>query len=306
MPIGWGNSSKYSSGLGAGSSWFTAPSTSFSSFTNLSPTEGGGNVYAYIAAVVIILVILLMFIHYTMYPIFQLIPGGPGFLPIPGFNDAKVYWKPTSTETTFPDLSDVDTSIGSSTNNWSFTLDIVVTNPYTTNGSGYKVLFNRGGTFVGSPKLNSAITGTITDYNVVVALAPNNTDLVVSMLNTYENPENVLVPNIPIQTPFRLGVVVLGNAFEVYLNGRLVRTRTFASGKPAEHVGLFQGPKLMNARVGNLILWKRVAQASEIRYAKPPLMSGIDSDIVPASASCASPTDMLSDTLSTITGAVGL
>ena len=291
MPIGWGNSSVFGSnyGLGASStSWFTAPSF-------LSPdaaaSGGAGSIIAYIAAVLIVLVAVLLFINYTLYPIFQLIPGGPGFIPVPGFNDSKVYWQPTSSVTTFTDLSDSSTILGTTTNNWSMSVDLVVQNPYTTNGKGYKVLFSRGGTTIDNPKANSAITGTLTGYNVAIALAPNNNDLIVSMLNSHENPENVLIPNIPIQTPFRIGIVVLGGAFEVYFNGKLAKTRTFASGKPADHTGAFIGPKLMNARVGNLILWNRVAMASEIRYATPTLMSAIADDSVPVSSSCAAPSE---------------
>jgi hypothetical protein len=174
------------------------------------------------------------------------------------------------------------------------TVDLVVTNPYTSNGNGFRVLFNRGGNINAGPRANSAITGTILNYNLVIALAPNTSDLVVSMLNSAENPENVLIPNIPIQTPFRIGVVVFSQAFEVYLNGKLIKTRTFASGAAATNTGAFQGPKLNNARVGNLILWKRAATAAEIRYATPSLMPPIDSDNVPISASCASPSDILS------------
>jgi hypothetical protein len=27
-------------------------------------------------------------------PIFQLSPGGPGFIPVPGLNDSELFWKP--------------------------------------------------------------------------------------------------------------------------------------------------------------------------------------------------------------------
>ena len=226
-----------------------------------------------------------MFIHYTVYPIFQLNPGGPGIVPVPGFNDSKVYWQPTSSVTTFTDLPEAKTDKGADAINYSLCIDLVVRDPYMTNGNGYVVLFNRGGTINPNPAANTAITGTISGYNLVMALAPNTNDLVVSMLNSSDNPENVLIPNIPIKAPFRIGVVVFGSVFEVYLNGKLVKTRAIATGNVTNH-GNFQGPKLNNARVGNLILWPRTASAAEIRYATPPLMPAIPDDDVPVSASC--------------------
>jgi hypothetical protein len=245
-----------------------------------------------------------MFINYTLYPIFQLNPGGPGLIPIPGFNESKVYWQPTAALTTFSDLPDADTIIATNSFNYSLCIDIVVLNPYAS-ATGYVVIFNRGGTINKNPPANSAITGTIYGYNLAMALAPNTNDLVVSMMNSYNNPENVLIQNVPVQTPFRVGVVVFGNAFEVYLNGKLIKTRIFASGSVI-HQGDFQGPKgISTARVGNLILWKHPVAASEIRYATPSLMPSISTDSPSIFASCAAVSDVLSGIGNSITDAAG-
>jgi len=292
MPIGWGNSSTYStttSGYGAAGSWFTAESIGALTPDALASTSYGA-ILAYLAAVLIVIVIILVFIHYTLYPIFQLNPGGAGWIPIPGFNDSKVYWQPTSTVKTFSDISDTSTIIGTASDKYSLTVDLVIQNPYTENagGNGYRVLFSRGGTKISNPVANSTIKGTINNYGLVMALAPKTTDLIVSMLNSAGNEENILISNVPIQTPFRVGVVVFGNAFEVYLNGKLINTRIVATGSVSTNTGAFQGPDatLNMARIGNLILWDRIAAAAEIHYAKPPLMSAIADDVVPVSASC--------------------
>ena len=238
--------------------------------------SGTSSVLIYVGVIAIILAIILFLIHYTLYPIFSLQPGDPGIITIPGFTDNQAFWKPTSTVTTFTDLSDTATRIQTHTYNWSMTLDIAIQNPYVSLNKGYTVIFNRGGTVNPSPEPNSSIKGSVSNYNVAIALAPGNTDLVVSVLNSDGNPDNILIPNVPVQEPFRVGVVIMGTVFEAYLNGKLVSTRTFTSGAPGNYAGPFHPPSgaaAKSIKVGNLLLWNRVASAGNIRYAKPSLMS---------------------------------
>lgn len=281
-------------------------------------TLGTGNGWiAYIAVIAIIVLVILIFIHYTLYPIFVLQPGDPGLISIPGFANNDVYWKPSKSVTTFTDLSDIATSIQTNTMNYSLSIDIAIQNPYIS-ANGYSVIFSRGGTINPTPPANSSITGTINNYNLAIALAPGNTDLVVSVLNSDGNPENILIPNIPVQTPFRISTVIMSKAFEVYLDGKLVRTRTFASGNPGNYTGPFHPPAgtvAQGVRVGNLLLWNRLASPSNIRYANPSLMSAIEKDSGNGSSSCASVSSAFgvfdtlinnaSDTASAATAALG-
>jgi len=244
----------------------------------------------YGALTVIILMVILLLIHYTIYPIFYLQPGDPGIIPIPGFADNQVFWKPSGKDTVFTDLSDIATNVQTGIMNYSLSIDIAIQNPYITS-NGYNVIFSRGGTLNPNPQPNSSIKGAISDYNVAIALAPNSTDLIVSVLNSDGNPENVLIPNIPVQTPFRIGMVLMSSVFEVYLNGKLVRTRKYASGAPGNYTGPFHPPTgnmARSVRVGNLLLWNRLASPSNIRYAKPPLMPPIEKDSGSGTSSCLS------------------
>ena len=243
---------------------------------------------AYVAVIAIIALVILILIHYTLYPIFILQPGDPGIIPVPGFANNEVYWKPSKSVTTFTDLSDVATSIQTNTMNYSVSIDIAIQNPYIST-NGYSVIFSRGGTINPNPPANSSIIGTINNYNLAIALAPGNTDLIVSVLNSDGNPENVLIPNIPIQTPFRISAVIMSTAFEVYLNGKLVKTRTYASGNPGNYTGPFHPPAgtvAQAVRVGNLLLWNRLATPSNIRYAKPTLMPAVQKDTGNVSITC--------------------
>jgi hypothetical protein len=250
-----------------------------------------GSILVYLATIGIILTIILFLIHYTLYPIFSLQPGDPGIIPVPGFADNQAFWKPTGSITTFTDLSDIATKVQMNTYNYSFTLDISIQDPYISLNKGYSVIFSRGGTVNPSPQANSSIKGSINNYNVAIALAPGNTDLVVSVLNSDGNPDNILIPNIPVQTPFRVGVVIMSTVFEVYLNGKLVSTRKLTSGATGNYTGPFRAPVgnvARAVRVGNLLVWNRVASPGNIRYAKPPLMSPIDKDAISSGGSCVS------------------
>ena len=269
-----------------------------------------GSILVYVATIGIILTIILFLIHYTLYPIFSLQPGDPGIIPVPGFADNQAFWKPTGSVTTFTDLSDIATKVQTNTYNYSFSLDISIQDPYVSMNNGYSVIFSRGGTVNSSPEANSSIKGSVSNYNVAIALAPGNTDLVVSVLNSDGNPDNILIPNVPVKTPFRIGVVIMSTVFEVYLNGKLVSTRKLTSGATGNYTGPFHPPVgnvARAVRVGNLLVWNRVASSGNIRYAKPSLMSTIDKDSSSTGGSCLSLSsfeDGLSKVASGITSSV--
>jgi hypothetical protein len=235
-----------------------------------------------VIGVIVILVVILLIVNYTITPIFRLYPGGPGYIPIPGGDTSQVFWKQGSGKSgTVSPFSDISTNVVAIPSQWSFSLDIDITNPMHISQSP-RVLFYRGpsrfdvsGNF---PEGNSStILGLIGNYNVAFALLPDTTDLVVSILNSSMGMENVIIPNVPVQTPFRVGVTISDTAMEVYLNGLLQRTRTFESGTtPLNATGIFYSPQGMNAeiaKVANLHLWNSVISPSQMRYATPGLMT---------------------------------
>ena len=276
---------------------YTASSSSVFDVSRLTWSSG----IAWVSAILLILIGILVFIHYTLYPIFQFQPGGKGLIRVPGFKDNLTVWVPTSSPMAqLPDISDnsIFTNGQTLTSNWSFTLDLCILcplaqltpsqqNPRQIHVTPYRLLFNRGGT---SPSTitGDTIRGVITGYNVAIALTPSTNDLIVSVLDSHQNPINIMIPNIPVQTPFRIGCVLMDNAFEVYLNGKLVQTSTVPKGMNGNK-GFFQGPQRGSgtgssanptdiARVGNLNIWSRVALPAELRYAQPSLMPSVSTD----------------------------
>ena len=250
-----------------------------------TPTTSWGGIVGYILGIFLVIMVILLIINYTITPIFRLYPGGPGYIPIPGGDSSQVYWKQGSGKpSTFSPFFDISTNVVAAPFQWSFALDIDITNPMHVSQSP-RVLFYRGPPRFGvsgefTPGAPTTIQGLIGNYNVAFALLPDTTDLVVSVLTgnaTNPNAENVILQNVPVQTPFRVGVTISDTAMEVYLNGMLQRTRTFTPGAtPINITGMFYPPQGINAeiaKVANLHLWSSVISASQMRYASPGLMT---------------------------------
>ena len=235
--------------------------------------EGGGKmspalaIGGYLVAILVIVLVILLFVHFTIRPIFQFVPGGSGFIPIPGLSDGQVYWRDGKDVAPM----DEDRMIAKyPTQNYSFTLDIFVRDPTTVLAQSYQTpqpntIFSRG---------TPATQGLAEENTVKVLLLPGTNDLQVIVRNASHHDQGITLPNVPVQTPFRLGVVIMDMAFEVYVNGRLMKSRTLDAA-PLTTVGRItppQGTFANMVKVGNLHMWSRTLTPSEIRYAQPSLM----------------------------------
>ena len=269
-------------------------------FTPEGSVPSRSSYLGYFGSIVILIVAIILFIHYFITPIFQLNPGGPGVIPLPGMNDSKTYWKTLIHD---PSLPDTSTILGTQTSNWSMTLDLFIEQPFVP--SQYpRLLFGRGGIMNETPFSNT-ISGLLQSYNICMALEAETTNLIVSTLNVDELSEEVHVPNVPIQTPFRVGVVLMDQVMEVYINGMLFKTRALTA-PPIQAHGAFRPPSgdmASLAKVLNLTIWKRAVSASEIRYAKPPLASAKDFDPSNMNGGGTCPTSLF-DKVDSITGGV--
>ncbi len=243
----------------------------YASITNVATSSSWGMIAGYVLAVILTLLAILLLINYTVTPIFQLYPGGPGYIPVPGGDNGQLVW-PQGSVVPAP-LKNKDTKVANLSFNWSFALDIMITNPIV-NITSPRILFYRGD--ASSNNNGSTIIGRLKQYNVAIALAPDTTDLIVSVMNSSNNMENIVLTNAPVQTPFRIGVVIMSQAMEVYFNGRLYKTRTFDA-PPSTFTGTdFYPPQGTDAgmfKVANLHIWNSVITASQMRYATPALMT---------------------------------
>lgn len=255
-----------------------SPSNSFNHGDILSKS------IAYILAIAIVIFVILVFVHYFISPIFRLHPGSPGIIPVPGWDDGTLFWNKGNSGP----ISNNDLPISQQYFGYSVIMDVFVENPFQFS-KYHRVIFNRGGQRL-TPPSGDTLVGVIDKYNLTVALLPDTNDLVVSVLNSKNNMENVVISNIPVQEPFRLGIVVMDNALEVYINGQLVKTRTFLD-LPLDVKGDIEQAKGIEANVAkirNLKIWPRILTTSEIRNASPSLSTEKDfgAGPIPASTSC--------------------
>jgi hypothetical protein len=269
-----------------GTSFFGSSTTSSvnRAATNVGEPSTLNRILAYGLAILIVIFVILLFVHFFIRPIFQMYPGGPGIIPVPGGDDGVLFWNKGSSA----QIQNKDLPIADQYFNYSIQMDMFIQNPVQFS-KNVRVLFSRGATQRQIPSGDS-ILGVLDNYNLVAGLLPDTSDLIVSVLNKDNNMENVIVPNIPVQEPFRLHIVLMEQALEVYLNGHLMKTRAFDA--PPKHVAGDIYPA-MNveaniAKIRNLKIWSRIITTGEVRESKPSLLSAKDFDAtpMPSSTSC--------------------
>jgi hypothetical protein len=267
--------------------------------SNVSSSAGNGGIkriIAYLLAILIVVFVILLFIHFFIKPIFRLRPGAPGIIPVPGGDDGKLFWS----KTTPGQILNKDLPIAQQTYGYSINMDMFIENPLQFS-SHPRILFNRGADFKDTPS-GDTMLGILNNYNLVVGLLPDTNDLIVSVLNKDNNMENIVIPNIQVQEPFRIGIVVMEVALEVYINGHLMKTRSFAAPPKDVKGDIYpaSGVELNIAKLRNLKIWSRILTTSEIRYATPSLSSTKDFGAGPmtSSSTCATSDSSRFDKLS--------
>lgn len=247
-------------------------------------TSSLSRIISYIAAILIVILVILLFINFFITPIFRLRPGAPGIIPIPGFDDGKLFWNNTSPG----QIQNKNLPIVAQTYNYTVNLDVFIENPLQFSTSP-RVFFSRGG--VRKERVSGdTLLSVFEYYNLVAALLPDTNDLIVSVLNKDNNMENVVIPNISVQEPIRLTMVVMEQALEVYINGHLMKTRTF-SAPPKDIKGDIYpttGIETNAIKVRNLKIWKRLLTVAEIRQATPSLSTVKDFGAGPMPSSVSS------------------
>jgi hypothetical protein len=225
---------------------------------------------AYLFGIAIVIFIIMLFIHFFITPIFSAQPGAPGIITLPGLDKGVLFWNKSSPEV----IPNSALPIQNMEYGYSFIMDIFIVNPHVHFSNHPRILFRRGGTLHPTPT-GDTLSGMIDDYNIVGALLPDTNDLLISVLNTSNNTENVIIPNVPVQEPFRLGVVLMNQALEVYVNGHLMKTRAFVT-PPKSIKGDFyplNERETPLAKLQNFKVWPSILSSPEIRYAKPDMPS---------------------------------
>ena len=260
--------------------------------SNTSSTLGNYSkqIVSYLLAIGVIILIILIFVHFFITPIFSYQPGAPGIFVLPGLDDGVLFWNKTNTGL----LPNDTLPIQNLSFAYSMNVDIFIQDPHVHFSTHPRVLFRRGGTVRTSPTGNTLL-GLLNNYNMACALLPDTNDLIVSVLNTDNNTENAIISNVPIQEPFRLGIVIMNHALEVYINGHLLKTRTFASPPKSVLGDIYpvSGIELNMAKLRNLKIWAKQLTSLEMKRATPSLATSTDFGSGPMSntSSCSLPAD---------------
>lgn len=245
------------------------------------PVEGSIwlRVLMYACVGLLVLALILLIVDQWITPIFQRTYGDSGYIPVPGVDPTDQFW--------ITPLNVRDVSIGTptpltatqiasgvpktlSTNliegqaNWSLTMDVLIKDEQPQNlGSGNtRRIFFVGGTTLTSPFLT--------------AWLDNSTNtLHVTMYDGDSSEQSVSIDNVPIHTPFRLGIVKTASTLEGYLNGLLVMTRQLKTATKIPRAGdkLFSTSNIKNGentlstgiKVLNLRVFGYTAESSEIK-----------------------------------------
>jgi hypothetical protein len=289
------NITQYMSGnAGKGSKLPTVSNKVSSNASSTGSGKGSGivQILSYIFAIFIVIMVILLFIHFFITPIFKLRPGSPGIIPIPGLDDGKLFWHKTNAG----QIMNKDLPIAAQTFGYTINLDVFVQNPLQF-ARHPRIFFSRGATRMETPS-GDTLLGILSNYNLVAGLLPDTNDLIVSVLNKDNNMESIVIPNIPVQEAFRLSMVVMEQALEVYVNGQLMRTRSFSAPPKSVEGDIYPaaGVEANIVKVKNLKIWARILTTSEIRAAKPPLSNDFGNTPMPATSVCGvSSNDMMAD-----------
>lgn len=252
--------------------------------------NGIGRILAYVIGIIIIVIVLSLLVHYYITPIYSLQPGAPGIISVPGFDDGVIFWNGSGKYPAMGVIKNDDLPIKSAYCDYSLIVDMFIQNPLQFSQHS-RILLRRGDpNSINQNPTSGEISGMITNYNLVVALKPDTTDMIVSVMNSNNGMENVIIENIPVQEPFRLGIVVMQNALEVYINGFLMKTRQIKNGLKdvAGEIAPASGSEISIAKMQNLKIWPRILSTPEIREAKPELTSAksFNALAIPSSTSC--------------------
>ena len=237
---------------------------------------------SYLFGIAVIIFIIMLFVHFFITPVFSSQPGSPGIITVPGLDNGVLFWNKSSPEVISNSVLPIkDMDFG-----YSFIMDIFIINPHVHFSTHPRILFRRGGTLKQTPS-GITLAGIIDNYNIVGALLPDTNDLLISVLSADNNTENVIIPNIPVQEPFRIGVVLMNQAMEVYINGHLMKTRAFTTPPKSVKGDFYPGTISTLAKLQNFKVWASILSSPEIRYAKPDMPSGaVFGSAMPQTSTC--------------------
>ena len=257
------------------------------SFIGSTATSILGYLY-YISVFFFILFMFLFFINSTIYPVFSFMDGDGGLLRVPTTNDS------TKTFTDKPPTWDISGTIPDlNCSGYTMALDVYLQNAFSKSLLIPKVFLYQSkkklATLTGLTDTSESIlakfspsppTASSGDSNLVVWFDALVNDMkfgvVTSTGTTNTKSLNVTtVQNIPLNTPFRLGIVFSQEFLEIYINGKLEKTTVFLPNAQPVSIGSTSTSKSkvfgpiqpvgVGVQIGNLYYWPYTATPTQMQ-----------------------------------------
>jgi hypothetical protein len=180
-----------------------------------------------VASLLLIGVILLC-IDQWVTPIFQRAPGDGAYIPIPGIDPSELFWANSANVANItvgippppaPGTAALSTSVIENQGNYGITMDILIQDEYPQNlgndSSGNPIIHRTF--FVLGPDVNNP---------TLQASIHNQTNTcIITAIDSTKQLQSIEIDNVPIHSPFRIGISMSPHIMEGYLNGLLVKTR---------------------------------------------------------------------------------
>jgi hypothetical protein len=212
QPVSAAQSQAYKSAVGPGA--------------GAAAVNGGGiiMVLLYIGAGVFAVLLLLMAVDQWVTPVFQTSPGSSGFILVPGTDTTQVYWKDTKSiqdiligappvNPTVPgEAVPLYTTIIEEQSTYSFTVDVLIENEFPQDiGDQPMRTFFILGTTLSKPTIS-------------MGLDNSKNTVYITSVDTDGHIQTIVIDNVPIHKPFRIGFTKSQYVMEGYFNGKLYKT----------------------------------------------------------------------------------
>jgi len=221
------------------------------------PVQGSGfvRILMYFIAGILLIGIILLGVDQFITPIFQRTPGSPGYIPIPGTDLSQVFWKDYTQVSNITigsvppvaagQVAPLSVTVLEAQTTYSLTVDVFINDEYPQilpSGEKFRIFFLMGQS-VTTPSLQMYLNNT------------KNTVYITSF-DKDGNEGSVTIDNVPIHTPFRIGITVSPYIMESYLNGLLVNTKriTHAPKAPASGDKIFAPSNIKSADSPPIVL----------------------------------------------------
>ena len=222
---------------------------------------------------------ILIIVHYTVTPIFKLDSNTPGSMNVSqSITDGQLAWSsgaaPSDSQPAPPFTSLLNSD-------YTISFDVFISPDFSAISSPRVVLYRS----TSAKKLTatmdiSEILTQFDDSNLIVYVDSMKNDLYILTQTTtptgHVTPEPLpVITNVPVGSPFRIGIIFASNYVEVYINGKLEATRIL-KGTLIGSIGGFYSPPAMvssSVRLANLQYWPRILTPSDLNSVGPVIPS---------------------------------